>query len=123
MQWGEEGRRGAYRHALWSAHSAAISLPPLAFARLGPTDLYSTFSNQFWNTRPFQISSGTLGMWDGQHEAHFVRRGPIVTTFAAALMVASVSCCAGEFTDSNGPPTAVTDPLVRYRYELSALAL
>jgi hypothetical protein len=50
------------------------------------------------------------------------RRGPIVTTFAAALMVASVSCCAGEFANSNGPPTAVTDPLVRYRYELSALA-
>jgi hypothetical protein len=25
----------------------------------------------------FKSSSGTLGMWDGQHEAHFARRGSI----------------------------------------------
>jgi hypothetical protein len=36
--------------------------------------------------------SGTLGIWDGQQEAHFARRGPIETTaFAAALMAAQVS--------------------------------
>ena len=27
----------------------------------------------------FKSSSGTLGIWNGQHEAHFVRRGPIGT--------------------------------------------
>src|SRR5258708_3365193 len=27
----------------------------------------------------FKSSSGTLGIWNGQHEAHFARRGPIGT--------------------------------------------
>jgi hypothetical protein len=50
------------------AHAAAISSPRLASLGSG-------------SDRPlpglFKSSSGTLGIWDGQHEAHFARRGPI----------------------------------------------
>jgi hypothetical protein len=43
----------------------------------------------------FRFSSGTLRIWDGQHEAHFERRGTIGDNcFAAALMAgAGVLLC------------------------------
>ena len=72
--------------------TAAISPPRLASLGSGPD-------------RPllglFTSSSGTLGIWDGQHEAHFARRGPIGQLFfAAALIAAQASCSAGRSADS-----------------------
>jgi hypothetical protein len=50
------------RGTLSRTHTRAFSPPPLAFARLGPDRSF---------TRPFQIHSGALGIWDGRHEARF----------------------------------------------------
>src|SRR5262245_45742417 len=53
----------------------------------------------------FKSSSGTLGIWDGQHEAHLARRAPTrANCFPAALMAAPVPWSAGRSADSQWAP-------------------
>jgi hypothetical protein len=74
------------------AHLALASLG-LRSARV-LTGLYSAFANPVLER---------LG-YDAQHEAHFARRGSIGDNcFAADLMAAPVSCCAGRSRGPMGP--------------------
>jgi hypothetical protein len=84
-------------------HAAAFSSPRPRFARSRVPPAF---------TRLFKSSSGTLRIWDGQHEAR-ATRADRDSCFAAALMAAPVSCSAGRSAGSNGPPMAYADPSVR----------
>jgi hypothetical protein len=85
-------RCAAYCHALWRAHTAAISPPCLASHGSGPD-------------RPllglFKSRSGTHGIWDGQHEARATcaDRGQLFR------------CCSNGSAGCLVPPAGPLDPM------------
>jgi hypothetical protein len=101
MQWGETGP-AALPIAMRCRERTQQPKALLAFASRGSGP-----------DRPLlgllKSSSGTLGIGDGQHEAHFARdAGPIGDN----LMAAPVPCSAGRSAGPNGPPMAGAGPSV-----------
>jgi hypothetical protein len=91
------------RPALQRSHAEAFSLPRLAWLGSAPD-------------RPllgiFKSSSGTLGIWNGRHEAHSTpSRVDRDSCLAATRTAAPVACSADRSADANGPMDCA-DPFV-----------